>query len=232
MKKRLFLAVFAALFSLSFLAANAPLATAQDDDTRIKIDIEPKSKPFDVIKQLRAENVIPTGGKIDLQLPRSIIESRKEGGIYLPIGRGAKFRNFVFTFTMRLATVGSPDSACGMDFRFADDENLGIFLFGFDGRIQLAQYDDNELVVNFDKLIEEMEDIDSSEFEINEEAIFVITIVALDENLTLFINGLEIATETTAAKDKGIFAMLVSNPEGNDTLSQCRYSDVWVWSLD
>jgi hypothetical protein len=227
MKKFRILMVLVALI----MVASGNVADAQDDKKRLKLEFEKGYKPIDIISQLRDADIIPGGGKIGVQLRTGFAETRKEGSSYLSIGRGAEFRDFVLNFEVRLADIEGEQSSCGMAFR-GDGEKFGLVFLTANREIGLVQFDDGETIIDFYESVDDLDGVDSSDFSVDSDNVNTITLTAVDDVLTLFVNGLEITTQEKASEVRGVFAFHIFNEEGNTNLNQCRYGNVWAWSLD
>lgn len=226
------------LFSLMIVAAlllgavGMTRVSAQDTPERRKIEVEAGGKPLDVIKQLRELELADSGGEIGLQLRSSFVESRQEGYTYLPIGRGTELKNFVLQFELRIADTDGETNGCGMYFRIDDEDNYGVVVLRWDRSMLLYQENRGEAVAEFDAVLDDLDNLDTSDFEIDFRTVHILTLVALDKNLVLFLNGTEIATFEESVADRGTFAIVVYNEEGNSKNTLCRYSNIWAWSYD
>ena len=228
---RLLAAFLVAAFVLSLLGAAPVSVQAQGSKDRIKLNIKGGTKPLDVIKQLRAENLIPGGGKVDIQIPRSVISVRQPGTWYFPIGRGTRTRDYVMNFEMRAQSMDGETNACGMAFRIVNDDDFSFILLTKDRRIVLRQQDGGKSIVDFDESVDDLKGVDASDYELNREQLHIITIVANGQDLILFLNGTEIVREEKAKSVRGRFATMLFNEEGNETNTECRYSNIWTWDL-
>lgn len=228
---RLLAALLIAAFVLSFVGVTPTNVQAQGGSDRVKLKIKGGDKPLDIIKQLRTENLIPGGGKAEIQIPRSVISVRQPGTWYFPIGRGARMRDYVMNFEMRVQSMDGETNACGMAFRIVNDDDFSYILLTKDRRIVLRQQDGGEAVIDFDQSVDDLEGIDASDYELNREQLHIVTMVANGEDLILFLNGTEILREEAAKSVRGRFATMLFNEEGNETNTECRYSNIWTWDL-
>jgi len=220
-----------ALLSAVFAMAAFGSAQAQGDTERLTIDVKPGMKALDLIRQLRSENLIPGGGSQQITVPRTVINVRNEGFWYFPIGRGTSLRDYVLHFEMRGQELPSETNGCGMAFRIVGEDDFSYVMLTRDRRIILVQRDRGENIVEFDKVIDELEGIDATDYELDSSQLHLITIIAYGNELTLFLNGVEITRETTARSVRGRFATMLFNEEGNRSNTECRYSNVFAWSL-
>lgn len=225
----LFIVVAAALLAASLVGP----AYAQGGEERTKIVLKGQDKPLDVIKQLRELGLVEGGGKIAFQVRYSAVRTRQEGNWVYPVGRGARLRDFVLHFEMRPATMDGETNSCGMAFRIGTNrDDYSAVMLTNDRRIQLFQFNDGEKVVDFDESVDEMEGVDGETYEFDRNTVHLVTLIAIQEKLVLFVNGLEIVTEENAASARGTFAMRLFNEEGNTTATQCNFSNIWTWSYD
>ncbi|PJF32322.1 MAG: hypothetical protein CUN51_01455 [Candidatus Thermofonsia Clade 1 bacterium] len=230
LKKALYLTLIVT-FAAVALGSGALSVHAQGNSERIKLKITPGMRPLDLIRQLRNENLIPGGGSQQLTVPHTVINVRNQGFWYFPIGRGTQLRDFVLHFEMRAAELPSPTNGCGMAFRIVSDDDFSYVMLTADRRIILVQRDRGENIVEFDQVIDELEGIDAADYELDRTQLHFITVIAYGNELTLFLNGIEITRETTARSVRGRFATMLFNEEGNPSNTECRYSNVFAWNL-
>ncbi len=223
--------VLVVVLASTALGVGAPVAQAQGDPERITLDITPGMRPLDLIRQLRSENLIPGGGSQQLTVPRTVINVRNKGFWYFPIGRGTQLRDFVLHFEMRGVELPSETNGCGMAFRIVGEEDFSYVLLTADRRIILVQRDRGKNIVEFDESIDELEGIDATDYELDRTQLHFVTLIAYGNELTLFLNGIEIVRETTARSVRGRFATMLYNEEGNPSNTECRYSNVFAWEL-
>lgn len=223
-------ALFVAL-SVVFVLAAFGNVQAQDSGERLKIDVTPSMRALDLIRQLRSENLIPGGGSQQLTVPRTVINVRNEGFWYFPIGRGTSLRDFVLHFEMRGRELPSETNGCGMAFRIVSEDDFSYVMLTKDRRIVLIQNDRGERIVEFDQFIDDLDGIDATDYELDQTQLHFITIIAYGNELTLFLNGVEITRETTARAVRGRFATMLFNEEGNTSNTECRYSNIFAWNL-
>lgn len=206
-------------------------------DERSKIKVGGNQKPLDLIKQLREQDLVPGGGELTMQVPRSILRVRQEGFSALRLGRGAKYRDFVLQFEMRATSLDGETNGCGMVFRSVQEkiganDDWSYVMLTRDRRVILIQNDSGEELVSFDQSLDEIDGVDASDYDLSPEQLHILTLIAIEDRVMLFLNGLEIIEETTAKSVRGAFGAIVFNEEGNNTNSECRYSNIWVWSYD
>lgn len=231
-KRLAMLAMATLMLATAFVSASPTPVQAQDGQERIRIELEGGDRPLDIIRQLREENLIPGGGKQDLSLRSTVINVRNQGFWYFPIGRGKELRDYVLHFEMRAVSLPSDTNGCGMAFRIRNDDDFSYVMLTKDRRIIFKQNDNNEAVVDFDRVIDDLEGIDASDYELTDDQLQFITIIAGREELILFVNGVEITRETGAKSVRGKFATMLFNEEGNESNSQCNYSNVFAWTFD
>jgi len=220
-----------ALLSVMFAMAAFDSVQAQGGTERLTIDVKPGMKALDLIRQLRSKNLIPSGGSRQLSVPRTVINVRNEGFWYFPIGRGTSLRDYVLHFEMRGQELPGKTNGCGMAFRIVSKDDFSYVMLTRDRRIVLVQRDRGENIVEFDKVIDELEGFDATNYELDSSQLHLITIIAYGNELTLFLNGVEITRETTARSVRGRFATMLFNQEGNRSNTECRYSNIFAWSL-
>ncbi|PJF36560.1 MAG: hypothetical protein CUN49_04845 [Candidatus Thermofonsia Clade 1 bacterium] len=213
------------------LGAAASSVQAQGNRERIRLNIAPRMRALDLIRQLRAENLIPVGGSQQLTLPRAVINVRNQGFWYFPIGRGTALRDFVLHFEMRAAELPSETNGCGMAFRIIGDDDFSYVMLTRDRRVILIQRDRGENIVEFNQVIDDLEGIDATTYQLDATQLHFVTLVANGNELILFLNGVEITRETTARSVRGRFATMLFNEEGNLSNTECRYSNIFAWSL-
>ncbi|MCS6870809.1 MAG: hypothetical protein RML95_08455 [Anaerolineae bacterium] len=204
---------------------------AQSGKERITIEVEPRMRAQDLIRELRAKELIPSGGSQQMSVPRTVINVRNQGFWYFPLGRGTQLSDFVLHFELRAQELPSETNGCGMVFRAIDDDNFSYVMLTKDRRIVLVQLDRGEEIVAFDQSIDDLEGLDATNYELDETQLHIITLIAYGNELTLFLNGVEITYETTARSVRGRFATMLFNEEGNPSNTECRYSNVFAWNL-
>ncbi|MCE7948370.1 MAG: hypothetical protein DYG88_13175 [Chloroflexi bacterium CFX4] len=230
LRKALHIALIA-MFVFAVFSISTTDVQAQGDTERLKLDVSAGMRALDLIRQLRAENLIPGGGSQELTLPRTVINVRNQGFWYFPIGRGTALRDYVLHFEMRAQELPSDTNGCGMAFRIVNDNDFSYVMLTKDRRIILIQNDRGDTIVEFDEVIDDLEGIDATDYELDRTQLHLVTIVAVGDELTLFLNGIEITRETTARSVRGRFATMLFNEEGNRSNTECRYSNVFAWSL-
>jgi hypothetical protein len=220
-----------ALLSIIFAMVAFGSVQAQGNTERLTIDVTPGMKALDLIRQLRRENLIPSGGSQQITVPRTVINVRNQGFWYFPIGRGTSLRDFVLHFEMRGQELPSETNGCGMAFRIIGEDDFSYVMLTRDRRILLIQRDRGENIVEFDQFIDDLEGIDATDYELDRSQLHLITIIAYGNELTLFLNGVEITREDTARSVRGRFATMLFNEEGNRSNTECRYSNIFAWNL-
>jgi hypothetical protein len=226
----LFAFVVVALFATSF-NPTAP-ANAQGDTERRRIELKGSDKSIDVIRQLRELELVENGGKEALRVPRGAMRVRNDGAWFTPIGRGARFRDFVLHFELRLVDLPQEANGCGMVFRATSDDEYSAVMLRGDRTLELFQFENGERIVDFFESVDDLEGVDARDIEFNDETLFFITLVAIQENITFFLNGLEMITVDTAESVRGTLAQRLFNDEANDSQTACNFSNIWVWSFD
>lgn len=204
---------------------------AQDDEDRIIID-EPNGSPISVIRQLRSADVIPNGGKIGFQYSSSFAEARREGYNTLRLGRGIAFEDAVYSFQVRGAELETDGSGCGFIVNDSEDSTV-LALLTNERVIYVAQFrGDDDPLVEFNESIDDLDGIDAEDYDLDSRTVHTVTLVINDEDLWLFLNGVEITHETEADSESGQFGITIYNAEGNTNVNECRYSNIWVWNLN
>ncbi|MFQ3536378.1 MAG: hypothetical protein SNJ58_10920 [Aggregatilineales bacterium] len=229
-RKGLYVALIV-IFAVAAFGSQALDVRAQDGEERITLNVSPGMRALDLVRQLRSENLIPGGGSQQLTLPRTVINVRNQGFWYFPIGRGTSLRDFVLHFEMRASELPSETNGCGMAFRIVGEEDFSYVMLTKDRRIIFVQRDRGENIVEFDESIDDLEGIDATDYELDRTQLHLVTVVAYGNELTLFLNGVEITRQTTARSVRGRFATMLFNEEGNPSNSECRYSNVFAWNL-
>lgn len=230
-RMRLAIVTLLAVFTLGLVGAAPATVQAQGNKDRAKITVKGGDKPLNVVKQLRELNLIPTGGTQELDLRRSVINVLRPGTWYFPIGQGKRLRDYVMQFEMRAQSMDGETNACGLAFRIVNDDDFSYVLLTKDRRIVLRQQDGGESIVDFDQAVDDLDGVDASDYELASEQLHIVTIIANGDDLILFLNGTEITRETTAKSVRGRFATMLFNEESNETNTECRYSNIWVWQL-
>lgn len=178
--------------------------------------------PIEIVRELRALNLIPAGGGIQAQVSQSFLFTEDTGFTAYPLfGFPQDYQNVVIGFDA-IIQRGPADSACGIIFRQEDAANFATALFTPSNFLYFLQYAEGEALPG--GLVTRSGALQSGLLSRNR---FVI--LAQDGMGELFVNGRYIG-EIELAPVSGDFAihLVLQTPE----LSYCSLDDVWIWSLD
>lgn len=229
---RIFFVIALAALILSSLGVTPVDAQGGKGKERLKLSLKGGDKAADVIKQLRDLELAPKGGAVRVQVRQTVIQVRQEGDWYFPLGRGTELKDFVIHFEVRASAMDGDTNGCGMAFRARQNGDFSYVLLTKDRRIVVTQVEDKENIVDFDEDVDDLEGLDASDYSLDSAGYNIVTLVAIGETLSLFLNGIEIITLDEGKSVRGRFATMLFNEDGNNTLTECRYSNVWVWSFD
>ncbi len=193
--------------------SNGPrvLSTWQSDD------------PQTVVQELQSLGLVPAGGSLALSVPSSYADTDDSGFSYYPLGEGQTFRNFVLNFDARLLQGALP-SGCGMFFRDTDFYNADALVFA-DGSFLLGEWDANGQLT------------DASVLQFSDavigglEATNRVLVVANEEQMTLFVNGQQVA-QATFEPHAGPVALEIyvqADDNGQTQQTYCQLNNVWLW---
>ncbi len=183
-------------------------------------EIDISGDPSDVVASLQAAGVVPKGGKLVATLPsNSFTRASTPGFKYLTIIR-TSVKNFVLNFQVGWTTAGDA-SGCGMGFRHSGTQQTSFVLLTNDGKVALAQWEGKTDVINY---LQDSNLFSTTEFN-------TVTVAAIEDTVTVFVNG-KFQTTQKGKAVKGVFDLMMYNPEGNTTVTNCRLPTGWVWSFD
>ncbi len=175
--------------------------------------------PFAVMAALHAAGLVPAGGRELFDLPFGYALTSDPGFSFLPLGGHQKARDFVVNFQVIWYSAGN-DSACGLSFHETDTGSGAVFLSN-DGLVILTQQDGSQRILDYRQ--------PSTLF--SRKTVNRVTLIALGETLTLYING-QLETVAAGQSVSGGFSFEVYNALDNHTVTDCHYRHVWVWPLD
>jgi hypothetical protein len=176
-----------------------------------------------VVTVFQTAKVLPKGGKQVLIQDTAFGKTSDEGISFLPIGRGLNVQNLALQYTVSWNTIGT-ESGCGFMFRasYTEPNNITTFITP-ESDVYLIHQSGRQIGIGYK----------------NNSTLFVpgkstiVTVLAFDEEVALYLNGtLEMVETTTADPVKGGTALVVYNEDGNKVLSDCRFRNIWMWSLD
>jgi hypothetical protein len=174
-----------------------------------------------IVANLAKAGLVPEGGRQVGTIPgNSFTRASTPGLKYLPILKNLSVQNMVLNFQVTWTTAGQ-GSGCGMGFRMASTNDYAFVLLTSTGRVSLAQRDGGTTVVDYFE--------ESALFRPG--ALSTVTVIAIDETITVYING-KLQTSQTGSAVEGGFALQMYNPEGNTTVTNCRFPTGWIWSFD
>jgi hypothetical protein len=199
---------------------NRPTATPETADVPDEIFVQ--GKPEEVVAALQEQGIVPEGGRQLFTFPRNSFARASTPGLkYLLINR-SQAQNFVLQFQVGWYAAGSRESGCGIGFRRAGAREVTVVILGTDLKVSLFQQNGtDELPFNY--------------FE--DSKLFVpgrinwVTVVAIDEQVTLYLNG-KLETSQTGETASGTFELELFNPKNNTKVTTCNYPLGWVWTFD
>lgn len=221
--KRIQKMMLLAVMILSAFGLQSNAVSAQDDPEE-RLVIDTTGGPVEVTDRLRELGLVPGGGTYYEVNTGAYVEARREGYTYVNIRKDLAPRDFVMQFRM-LATVKGKETGCGMFFRVNEEGNSLVFLTN-DRRLYLAQTENNESIMNFYESIDDLEGVDGSNYELDEQ-IHTITIIANRDTVMFFLNGLHITTQEGKSV-RGTVAAALWNERGNKNTNLCEYDQFWV----
>jgi hypothetical protein len=181
--------------------------------------------PQEIVAEMREAGLVPSGGSIGLTVPNTYGDTSNDGFNFYSLGGGKQYSDFVLGFEASLGTTG-PGSGCGMYFRSTGStssdalifENGYFYLayFGTDGDADDASVYDTHPAINT-----------------GEGASNHVVIMALDEQVILWINGQQVA-ETAFPAETGEVALEMyvnSDDNGATQRTYCELNDVWLWEF-
>jgi hypothetical protein len=197
-----------------------PTATPETADVPDEIFVQ--GKPEEVVAALQEQGVVPEGGRLLFTFPRNSFARASTPGLkYLLINRSPA-QNFVLQFQVGWYAAGSRESGCGIGFRRAEAREVTVLILGTDQKVSLFQQNGtDELPINY--------------FE--DSKLFVpgrinwVTIIAIDEQVTLYLNS-KLETTQTGETASGLFELELFNPKNNTKVTTCNYPLGWVWTFD
>jgi hypothetical protein len=178
-------------------------------------------QPFEAIAELRQLGVIDVGGGLEMSEPEGILETGDPGFSSFPFAMAVGMQNFVLHFQATLRQ-GSDNLACGMLIRQQDDANFTAVMFSLDGNAYILPYLDG--VLADDHLAVAHPYVNPGIGLQNS-----VMLVAQDDQATLFINGVLIGSSTIPAERGGMSINISLN---NALVSQCTFTNIWVWTLE
>ncbi len=187
------------------------LSTWQSDD------------PQTVVQELQSLGLIPADGSLALTVPSSYHDTSDAGFSYYLLGEGKTFRNFALSFDARLLQGALP-SGCGMYFRDTATYNADALVFA-DGSFLLGQWDAQGQLT------------DASVLEFSDavigglEATNRVLVIANEEQMTLFVNGQQVAQATFEVHSGPVALEVYVWPDENGQTQQtyCQLNNVWLW---
>ncbi len=174
----------------------------------------------DVVDNLRTAGLVPDGGRQLISVDYSYGTTSDIGSDYLRIGQGLQAQDLVIQFQVGWDSAGDT-SACGMAFRFAYNGDHTSALLSNDGQAILYQTVGKQKIIDYSNPTNSMS-VDQAN---------IVTVVAIKDSVTMFVNGTE-ETAETGKTAKGVFAIEVYNAKGNTITTNCTYNNIWVWTFD
>lgn len=177
--------------------------------------------PLNVIRELRTANFIGEGGGLTFSIAEGLLETSEVGFNTYPLGMADGLQDVVIGFWVLLRN-GDPTTACGLNIRQSDSANFSAALISGDGNAYLLPYEDGELSAS--NLAVSTPWITPTMGQENH-----VLLVAIDEQLTLFVNGYWVGETTIPAQAGGLWLEMVVN---QPTIARCFYRNLWVWGLE
>ncbi|MCX9077372.1 MAG: hypothetical protein OIN84_05275, partial [Candidatus Methanoperedens sp.] len=180
--------------------------------------------PSQIVGELQQRGLVPSGGSVVLNIPSSFGDTTSSGFNFYPLGQGRQFRNFVLAFDARL-DAGATESMCGMHFR-SSSVSFSTAMASADGQAFLAQV--NEEGFHDASVLAPSSAVRSGIGSINR-----IIVVAVEDQLTMFVNGELVASGTFIART-GTVALELYVPEddfGSTQRTYCQLNTIWLWEF-
>ncbi len=183
--------------------------------------IDVSGSPARVVGNLASAGLVPKGGKQIATLPTNSFTRASTSGLkFLPIMGNAAAKNMVLNFQVNWTTAG-PSSGCGMGFRRSDSQNFSFVLLTNDNKVALFQVQGQKNLIQYFE--------QSTLF--SPKSTNTVTVIAIDNTITVYVNG-QLQTSQQGQAVRGSFELEMFNPEGNTTVTNCRFPTGWVWSFD
>ncbi|NDJ76676.1 MAG: hypothetical protein GYB65_10490 [Chloroflexi bacterium] len=180
--------------------------------------------PSSIVSDLNSQGIIPAGGEISLQVPRSFGSTSASGFSYYELGRGRTFGDFVLAFDARLDPSG-PESGCGMRFR-ASDESSSFALVMANGTAFLGQVNDGMLSRSsfFDE---------SAAINVGPGTTNHVLVVAVGAAMRMYVNGHLVTAGEFEVREGtvGVSVFVAEDESGNTELTYCQVENVWLWAF-
>ncbi len=182
-------------------------------------------RPADVVGELQQSGVVPAGGAVALTVPSSFGDTSSAGFNYYRLGQGRTFGNFVLAFDARLVYSGA-GAGCGMYYRNDGTASNSAMVFE-DGWALLAEWDaagklmDTSVLDQFDAVIT------------GTGAINRVVVVAVDQNLAMYVNGVLVAESVFTPRVGGLaLEMFVPSDDADVTApTYCQLNNIWLWEF-
>ncbi len=172
-----------------------------------------------MINRWQKAGLIPDGGKQIISVPNGFGTTSDPGYSIVTIERGLSVGDMVLNYQVGWLSAGAT-SGCGFMFHTVDG-NFSMVLLHQDGQVALIQRQGDQNSTDYER---------SSEL-FKPGSFTTVTLIALGDKVSLYLNG-KLETTQKFEPSKGGFAINVYNPADNTVVTDCRFRNIWVWSLD
>lgn len=184
-------------------------------------EIAYQGTPDKIITGLQAKGLVPTGGKLLFtQTAGTTLHESAPGYTNAPIGGGVTAIDFVLSYQI-VSGTGGDRFGCGVGFWQTGDKDYGTVWFTRQGRANLVQFQDGDLLMRFSK---------QSDLFVPK-GVSTVTVVAAQDKVSVYFNGM-LAAIAKGYPVKGTFSAELYNPPDNNDVTSCSFQKGWVWTFD
>lgn len=169
-------------------------------------------------RELERRLLIPTGGVMALNIPESFAQQVSAGVSRFPLARESQFTNFVLGATVTWQASSVDLNGCGLIVRAADNLDYVLAYVDSLGGYGLSVRRDDTFTENIfnDNLA-----VDRQPYQL--------LLIAVDDVVLFYLNGSFVGSVDSEISAGGIGEAVV-NFEATNT--ECRYTNLWVWTWD
>jgi hypothetical protein len=231
--RRFQIALLLVIFAFSLTAYQGAWAQGGDENdnddnsggtTEERITFDTTGGVKAVTRRLQELDLIPGGGQYFEIKNGAYIEAKQEGFTTVSLRADIAPRDFVMQFQMG-SDLRNEQDGCGVVFRNGEN-TYSLVMLTNNRRLLLQQVVDRENAMLFDESIDDLEGINSTDYTLDEQD-HVITVIALKDTVTFFLDGIQITTQD-AQSVRGTLAAALYNEEGNTRTNGCYYINIWV----